>query len=186
MKTNIVAMILAGLVALAAPARGEVVRDQASGSGWTAQQAPGFLSLSPRCFSGHSVIRRNGAARSSATDEQAGKGARRVQVGSSASSDPKSRSIVFSSIRAPTGFWSTRGTANCSDRLRGNWSPNLRAAGYRPEGIDVILLTHIHGDHSGGLSIGGNLVFPNATVYVDHRDADCGSASPASQRSPRA
>ena len=25
---------------------------------------------------------------------------------------------------------------------------------YRPEDVDTILLTHIHGDHSGGLSIG--------------------------------
>lgn len=47
---------------------------------------------------------------------------------------------------------------------------NLRAAGYAPEAIDVILLTHIHGDHSGGLSIGGGRVFPNATVHVDRRD----------------
>ncbi len=47
---------------------------------------------------------------------------------------------------------------------------NLRAAGYRPESIDVVLLTHIHGDHSGGLSIGGQRVFPNAEVYVDRRD----------------
>ncbi len=48
---------------------------------------------------------------------------------------------------------------------------NLRAAGYQPEDIDTILLTHIHGDHSGGLSVGGERVFPNATVYVDQRDA---------------
>jgi glyoxylase-like metal-dependent hydrolase (beta-lactamase superfamily II) len=47
---------------------------------------------------------------------------------------------------------------------------NLRAAGYAPEDIDAILLTHIHGDHSGGLSIGGKRVFPNAVVYVDQRD----------------
>lgn len=49
---------------------------------------------------------------------------------------------------------------------------NLRAAGYTPGQIDVILLTHIHADHSGGLSVGGVRQFPNATVYVDMRDVD--------------
>jgi glyoxylase-like metal-dependent hydrolase (beta-lactamase superfamily II) len=49
---------------------------------------------------------------------------------------------------------------------------NLRAAGYQPEQVDAVLLTHIHGDHSGGLSIGGQRVFPNALVHVDRRDPD--------------
>jgi glyoxylase-like metal-dependent hydrolase (beta-lactamase superfamily II) len=47
---------------------------------------------------------------------------------------------------------------------------NLRAAGYKPEQIDAVLLTHIHADHSGGLSIKGKRVFENALVYVDKRD----------------
>lgn len=49
---------------------------------------------------------------------------------------------------------------------------NLQAAGYRPEDVDLILLTHIHGDHSGGLSIDGQAVFPNAVVRMDRRDHD--------------
>ncbi|EAU69296.1 MBL fold metallo-hydrolase [Stigmatella aurantiaca] len=49
---------------------------------------------------------------------------------------------------------------------------NLRAAGYQPEQVDAVLLTHIHGDHSGGLVVAGKPVFPNATVHAHKREAD--------------
>jgi glyoxylase-like metal-dependent hydrolase (beta-lactamase superfamily II) len=52
---------------------------------------------------------------------------------------------------------------------RGRLIANLRASGYQPEQIDAVLLTHIHGEHSGGLSIGGQRVFPNADIYVGRR-----------------
>ncbi|AZK64021.1 MBL fold metallo-hydrolase [Pectobacterium versatile] len=57
-------------------------------------------------------------------------------------------------------------------KLGGKLPDNLRAAGYPPEKIDTVLLTHIHADHSGGVSRDGKLVFPNATVYVNQKDAD--------------
>jgi glyoxylase-like metal-dependent hydrolase (beta-lactamase superfamily II) len=49
---------------------------------------------------------------------------------------------------------------------------NLRAAGYRPEQVDEIYLTHLHTDHVGGLIADGQLAFPNATVRIDKRDTD--------------
>lgn len=45
---------------------------------------------------------------------------------------------------------------------------NLEASGYRPEQVDDVLITHMHGDHIGGL----DGVFPNATVWVNRKDAD--------------
>jgi len=49
---------------------------------------------------------------------------------------------------------------------------SLKSAGYAPEQIDDILLTHIHSDHSGGLVNEGQRVFPNATVHVGKPDVD--------------
>jgi len=48
----------------------------------------------------------------------------------------------------------------------------IRAAGYQPEQVDDILITHMHPDHVGGLAADGQRVFPNATVHADRRDAD--------------
>jgi len=46
----------------------------------------------------------------------------------------------------------------------GNLANNLRAAGYQPEQVEEIYITHMHGDHIGGLMSGGKMVFPNAIV----------------------
>jgi glyoxylase-like metal-dependent hydrolase (beta-lactamase superfamily II) len=41
---------------------------------------------------------------------------------------------------------------------------SLKAAGYKPEQIDEIYITHMHADHVGGLSAKDRPVFPNATI----------------------
>lgn len=57
----------------------------------------------------------------------------------------------------------------------------LKAAGYDPEQIDDILITHIHTDHTGGLVSNGKLVFPNAQIHVGKADVDF-FMNPANQR----
>ncbi|WP_135468142.1 MBL fold metallo-hydrolase [Crenalkalicoccus roseus] len=48
---------------------------------------------------------------------------------------------------------------------------NLRAAGYQPEQVDLVALTHAHCDHCWGLvDAQGNRVFPNAQVAISEAD----------------
>ncbi len=49
---------------------------------------------------------------------------------------------------------------------------NLKAAGYTPEQVDEIYLTHFHPDHVGGIAAEGARVFPNARVRADKRESD--------------
>jgi len=49
---------------------------------------------------------------------------------------------------------------------------NLKASGYQPEQVDEIYITHMHGDHIGGLVAGGKPAFANAIVRADRHDAD--------------
>lgn len=47
---------------------------------------------------------------------------------------------------------------------------SLAAAGYKPEQITDILVTHIHTDHTGGLMDGARMVFPNATLHIERNE----------------
>src|SRR5580700_6923148 len=50
---------------------------------------------------------------------------------------------------------------------------SLRSAGYMPEEVNLVLLTHLHSDHVGGLTTqDGKRVFPNADVYVAKAESD--------------
>lgn len=49
---------------------------------------------------------------------------------------------------------------------------NLKAAGYQPDQVDAVIITHMHPDHVGGLMAGDQRAFPNATVHADQHDAD--------------
>lgn len=57
------------------------------------------------------------------------------------------------------------GGSGLADSL-GKLSHNLLAAGYALDQVDVVLMTHLHGDHCSGLTINGQAMFPNAVVRV--------------------
>jgi glyoxylase-like metal-dependent hydrolase (beta-lactamase superfamily II) len=54
----------------------------------------------------------------------------------------------------------------------GHLLANLRAAGYRPEQVDEIYITHTGPDHIGGLTIDGKRAFPNAIVRAAKNEVD--------------
>jgi glyoxylase-like metal-dependent hydrolase (beta-lactamase superfamily II) len=69
-------------------------------------------------------------------------------------------------VDAGSGTWWGGGAMG---RLGGS----LRSAGYTPEEVDIVLVTHLHSDHVGGLTTqDGKRVFPNAEVYVAKAESD--------------
>lgn len=64
------------------------------------------------------------------------------------------------------------GAAGLFGPTLGNLIANLKAAGYTPEQVDEIYITHMHPDHVGGLAAGDQAAFPNAIVRADQREAD--------------
>src|SRR5882724_6651795 len=55
----------------------------------------------------------------------------------------------------------------------GRFAGSLRSAGYTPEAVNIVLLTHLHSDHAGGLTThDGKRVFPHADVYVAKAESD--------------
>jgi glyoxylase-like metal-dependent hydrolase (beta-lactamase superfamily II) len=63
------------------------------------------------------------------------------------------------------------------EQLRGRLPPGnliarLAPAGYKPEDVDVIIITHGHPDHIGGLTKGGQPVFPRARYVFGAVDFD--------------
>ena len=69
-------------------------------------------------------------------------------------------------IDAGAGAWWGGGALG---RLAGS----LRSAGYTLEEVDLVLVTHLHSDHVGGLTTqDAGRVFPNAEVYVAKAESD--------------
>lgn len=61
---------------------------------------------------------------------------------------------------------------------------NMAALGIQPEDVDHILLTHMHGDHIGGMFRGGEKTFPNADVTVSQKEFDYWSSDEQMNKFP--
>src|ERR1700675_1494737 len=82
-------------------------------------------------------------------------------------------------VDAGAGAWWGGGALG---RLEGS----LRSAGYTPEGVDIVLLTHLHSDHVGGLTTqDGKRVFPNADVYVAKAESDLSLSPEIAAKAPK-
>jgi glyoxylase-like metal-dependent hydrolase (beta-lactamase superfamily II) len=159
-------MLVTGSASWALPTT--TARD-ASSTGWVAQQAPGFYRMRLGDF--RVTVLSDGTAPRDLPKIMSKPAEVRAAFEASHQALPVELSI--NNYLVETGsklILVDTGAGELFGPTSGKLVANLRAAGYRPEDVDAILLTHIHGDHSGGLSIGGKPVFPNAIVYVDRRD----------------
>ena len=68
----------------------------------------------------------------------------------------------------------------------GHLVANLRSAGYTPEEVDIVLVTHLHSDHIGGLTTrDGKRVFPNAEIYVAKSESDFWLSRETAAKAPK-
>jgi glyoxylase-like metal-dependent hydrolase (beta-lactamase superfamily II) len=82
-------------------------------------------------------------------------------------------------IDAGAGTWFGGGSL-------GRLVDSLRSAGYAPEQIDRVFVTHLHSDHIGGLTTqDGKRVFANAEVFVSKAESDFWLSPEIAARAPK-
>jgi glyoxylase-like metal-dependent hydrolase (beta-lactamase superfamily II) len=67
---------------------------------------------------------------------------------------------------------------------RGALEAQLPAAGHAPAAVTDILVTHLHADHVGGLTRGGERMFPQAVVHIHAAEAGFWLDPALAQRMP--
>jgi glyoxylase-like metal-dependent hydrolase (beta-lactamase superfamily II) len=77
------------------------------------------------------------------------------------------------------------GAAGLFGPTLGHLIANLKAAGYQPEQVDEVYITHMHPDHVGGLMGSDKPAFPNAIVRADKHDADFWLSQENLDRAPK-
>ena len=70
-------------------------------------------------------------------------------------------------------LWQTNGKNILFDTGYGtNLFNNLQFLNLKPEDIDAVFITHMHGDHCGGLLRNDSIAFPKATLFISQKEYD--------------
>jgi glyoxylase-like metal-dependent hydrolase (beta-lactamase superfamily II) len=76
-----------------------------------------------------------------------------------------SKLVVIDTGNGLGAFEQTKGAA-------GQMNANMKAAGIDPAAVDIVVISHFHGDHIGGLKgADGKPIFPNAEIKVPAAEA---------------
>lgn len=63
------------------------------------------------------------------------------------------------------------GAGNLYGTEGGGLKKAITAAGYTPDDVDDVFITHLHEDHAGGLVLDGKPLFANAMIHVARKEA---------------
>ena len=88
---------------------------------------------------------------------------------------PKRMEIGFTPVIINTGRELILFDTGNGDRRRpnaGKLAAAMKLAGYSPDQVDVVVITHFHADHIGGLMEDGKPAFPNARYVTGEREYD--------------
>jgi glyoxylase-like metal-dependent hydrolase (beta-lactamase superfamily II) len=78
---------------------------------------------------------------------------------------------VLRTPQATVMFDTGNGPQTAADSRIGQLPANLAAAGIDPASVDIVVFTHFHGDHIGGLLDGsGGAAFPRARIVVPEKE----------------
>ncbi|MFC5475795.1 MBL fold metallo-hydrolase [Paraherbaspirillum soli] len=78
------------------------------------------------------------------------------------------------------------GAGKCFGPTLGTIQDSIRAAGYQPEQVDTVVITHLHGDHSCGLiGADGQLAFPNAELRTAKSESDFWLSEEVASKAPK-
>lgn len=99
-------------------------------------------------------------------------------------SPPRSHVNAFAVNTGEQLYLVDTGTGVLMGTSLGRVTENLVLAGINPDQVDAILLTHLHPDHFGGMTMEGRPTFKNAEVYVAEADAKFWLSSEMAEKAP--